>query len=137
MMSRQGFFFFFFNSTIFFIFILFYLHFLVLPKKSFAYILWLLIFMGFLSVWKSGSLYLCSFFLSSFPSALLFFLIQICTFLFYFILFYYYPLEICLFSSEGKKWGRCKREWDWGGVGRVETCSAIIRIHCGGKVHFQ
>lgn len=131
-------------SSFLLILLYFYFYFILFTFSGFTLqVLYIYIMTSdFLFLWASwvfervGSLCLfMSFPLSSFPLLLCFFLFRCVSS--YFILFHSYLLGICLFSSEGQKWGEPKCEWDWGGVGRVERCSTIIRIHCGGKSAFS
>lgn len=112
------------------------------PQKSFAYILWFLIFMGFLCVQMCVFIHLYIFLVLFFGSffvfvffACLFCLILVC-FCFYLTLFNY--LDVCLFSNEGEK----QRVYIWEG-GEVEKIweelrkgKSITRINCI-KIHFQ
>lgn len=69
-------------------------------------------------VWKQVGLYtyisFCAFFLGSFSSLSFVLFLSIVFVLSYYILFYYYPLEPCLFSNEGEK----RYEFRWRGNGK-------------------
>lgn len=76
-----------------------------------------LVFMGFLNMWTSGSLFLvCSLVL------LISFVLSNCDvlafFLPYYIIFYYYPFETCFFTIERQKGWEYRWEERWGETGR-------------------